>query len=66
MMLTNNKKPGMFKARIVCAALIAAGASLAAQAQETSQLSQSPQLPRTTDGRPDLQGIWTNGTQTPL
>ncbi|MDO9520352.1 MAG: hypothetical protein Q7L19_09085 [Pseudohongiella sp.] len=23
-------------------------------------------IPRTTDGKPDLQGIWSNGTQTPL
>ena len=27
--------------------------------------AQAP-LPRTSDGRPDLQGIWTNSTRTPL
>ncbi|MBT8147117.1 MAG: hypothetical protein KJN90_09705, partial [Gammaproteobacteria bacterium] len=27
---------------------------------------QEREIPRTSDGRPDLQGIWTNATQTPL
>lgn len=32
----------------------------------TSVLAQDWQLPRTPDGKPDLQGIWSNATQTPL
>jgi hypothetical protein len=31
-----------------------------------SQSAASTDLPRTPDGRPDLQGLWTNQTQTPL
>ncbi|MBZ5606372.1 MAG: hypothetical protein LAO79_29125, partial [Acidobacteriia bacterium] len=42
---------------ILCAALIAA----AAWAQPAKKA-----IPRTPDGHPDLQGIWTNATITPL
>lgn len=62
-MLTNNKKPGTFNTHSICAVLaclIAASGSLTAQAQNPAP------IPRTPDGKPDLQGLWTNGTQTPL
>lgn len=32
----------------------------------TTLLAQSGELPRTANGKPDLQGIWSNATQTPL
>ena len=32
----------------------------------TSGLQAQNSIPRTEDGKPDLQGIWSNGTQTPL
>jgi hypothetical protein len=41
--------------------------SIAAQAMRTAQRSvERPPLLRTPDGRPDLQGVWSNGTTTPL
>jgi len=35
-------------------------------AQRTSSAGQSPSAPRTPWGQPDLQGVWTNSTTTPL
>src|SRR5215207_7337067 len=35
-------------------------------AQRTSSAGQSPRAPRTPWGHPDLQGMWTNSTTTPL
>jgi hypothetical protein len=32
----------------------------------TTALAQTPDIPRTPDGKPDFQGLWTNETQTPL
>ncbi|MGD9906653.1 MAG: hypothetical protein AB7U83_24565 [Vicinamibacterales bacterium] len=48
--------------------LLAASAPLGAQAQQAARPSGAGgwQVPRTPDGVPDLQGNWTNETQTPL
>ena len=46
--------------RIVCAVIIAAFAATTLVAQQKSA------VPRTPDGKPDLQGIWSNATITPL
>lgn len=51
-MLINKNKTG-----ITCLGLLLLSVSSAALPQD---------IPRTLDGRPDLQGIWTNATQTPL
>src|SRR5579885_3572378 len=50
------------KTRCLAIAVIAA-MTLAAQ---TSTKAKTGAVPRTPDGRPDLQGIWTNATLTPL
>ncbi len=64
-LLTNNKNPDRLLTRMLLAAVLAAGPTLTAQAQ-TQEQDQNQEIPRTLEGRPDLQGIWTNGTQTPL
>jgi hypothetical protein len=48
------------------AVAIGGGASAGAQAPAKSGTSRPWTVPRTPDGRPDLQGIWTNATLTPL
>ena len=53
----------------VLAALLAGtmgAAALAAQTRSRTETSKAWTVPRTTDGQPDLQGIWTNATLTPL
>ncbi len=54
---------------VACAALAIAAllgsASILAQAPQTAP-DRTWTVPRTPDGRPDLQGIWTNATLTPL
>jgi hypothetical protein len=45
---------------------LAGSASLVAQPQAQPATSRAWTVPRTPDGRPDLQGIWTNATLTPL
>ena len=66
-LLTNNKNPDRLLTRMLLAAVLAAGPTLTAQAQTQEQdQNQNQEIPRTLEGRPDLQGIWTNGTQTPL
>ncbi len=54
--------------RSISIALLVA-ASLAAQAPEAAKpaaKAKSKAIPRTPDGHPDLQGVWTNATITPL
>ena len=46
---------------------VVAGAMAAAPAASLAQAGEEPwTLPRTPDGRPDLQGVWANNTATPL
>src|SRR5262245_10864325 len=51
-------------ASIVMAALLSGGVHAQGQAQKPS--TSTWVVPRTPDGKPDLQGNWTNETQTPL
>ncbi len=50
--------------------IVAIGASLVAlrptSAQAPASIAKSWTMPRTPDGKPDLQGTWSNATQTPL
>jgi hypothetical protein len=50
----------------VAIAGVLAGASLAAQAPAAQGSGSSWTVPRTPDGRPDLQGVWSNNSVTPL
>ena len=47
-------------------ALIAAGALVPVAAQTPARRTAQTSVPRTADGRPDLQGNWSNATITPL
>ena len=49
---------------VVAGAMAAAPAASRAQAEQTAEESWT--VPRTPDGRPDLQGVWANNTATPL
>jgi hypothetical protein len=60
---------------VALASLIATGATVSGQAQTAKPATAKPSaakpaakwvMPRTPDGKPDLQGNWTNETQTPL
>jgi hypothetical protein len=48
------------------AVALAGSATVGAQPQAKAEASRPWTVPRTPDGRPDLQGIWTNATLTPL
>jgi hypothetical protein len=48
------------------AIVIALGSAATLAAQATGNSTRAWTLPRTSDGHPDLQGIWTNATLTPL
>src|SRR6187401_791275 len=48
------------------AVALGGSASVGAQPQANAGTSRPWTVPRTPDGRPDLQGIWTNATLTPL
>jgi hypothetical protein len=54
--------------RVLVALLLAlpAGALAQAPAKAAPKASAAPKIQRTKDGHPDLQGIWTNATITPL
>src|SRR5262245_53246908 len=39
---------------------------LMAQSQKPASASKAPSLPRTPDGRPDLQGVYSNATSVPV
>jgi hypothetical protein len=51
---------------VLALAAILASAATAAQAPPPTTAQRAWTVPRTPDGRPDLQGIWTNATLTPL
>ena len=48
------------------AVALGGSASVGAQPQAKAGTSRPWTVPRTPDGRPDLQGVWTNATLTPL
>jgi hypothetical protein len=50
----------------LAAVTLLVGSSTGAQSQPAAGASRAWSVPRTPDGRPDLQGIWTNATLTPL
>ncbi|MGD9906557.1 MAG: hypothetical protein AB7U83_24075 [Vicinamibacterales bacterium] len=50
----------------LAAIALVGGASTGAPSQPVAGTSRAWSVPRTPDGRPDLQGIWTNATLTPL
>jgi hypothetical protein len=58
---------GSFAAALLVGAVAFTGsASLIAQTKAKAATAGSWRVPRTPDGRPDLQGTWTNATLTPL
>jgi hypothetical protein len=62
--------PGHVALPVSCAVLVIsaliASPSLVAQAPAKPKTARALTVPRTPDGRPDLQGMWTNATLTPL
>jgi hypothetical protein len=52
--------------RLVLIAGFAAGAAVEAQGPRRVETARPWAVPRTADGHPDLQGVWTNATLTPL
>ena len=67
----SNSAPGALAIAVACAAAWLTPAT--AQAPSTPPAAKAPvakarpwTVPRTPDGRPDLQGTWSNGTMTPL
>ena len=59
----------LFVAGCVCAPVIGHGQAPAPKVAATQAPAGKPKpwvVPRTSDGKPDLQGNWTNETQTPL
>src|SRR5580704_11075767 len=59
--------PSMGLCLAAAAAVWLAPATLAGQAPvPTAKAASAWKMPRTPDGQPDLQGMWTNGTLTPF
>jgi len=52
--------------RVFVLSLIVVAPSISQTRPASAKSSPKASIPRTTDGRPDLQGIWTNATITPL
>jgi hypothetical protein len=51
---------------LVVTALVLALAAASSFAQPAKSPAKSPAIPRTPDGHPDFQGVWTNATLTPM
>ena len=56
----------MVRTLMCCSVMLALSASAGAQPTGAAKGAKTWTQPRTPDGQPDLQGIWTNGTLTPL
>jgi hypothetical protein len=62
----NHKSVWAFTAGLVAMTALVAGQALSPVAKTANATKTAWTAPRTPDGHPDLQGVWTNNTRTPL
>ena len=62
----NHKSVWAFTAGLVAMTALVAGQALSPVAKTANATKTASTAPRTPDGHPDLQGVWTNNTRTPL